>query len=186
MKIKTKDMVLAALFTSLTAAGAKINLLLSGIPITLQPVIVMLSGCMIGKRAAFLSQVLYVASGLMGIPVFAAPLSGPAYVLQPSFGYIIGFAMAAYVIGMIVEKSRKTVLSFIAANMAGIAVIYFFGVAYIYFLMNLILEKPVNLLKAIAIGAAPFILKDVILGFAVSLVSYKIYSRIKNDAFSAC
>ena len=182
MKINTKEMVLTALFTALTVAGAKLNLMLPNIPVTLQTAIVMLAGCIGGKKVAFLSQVLYIVAGLIGIPVFAMPDAGPAYVLKPSFGYIIGFTAAAYIIGLIIEKSRKSIISFIAANMAGIAVIYFFGVIYIYLLMNLYMGKHINMLKAISIGLAPFIIKDIIIAFVLSFICRKIYFTLKNTA----
>ncbi|HBM75014.1 MAG TPA: biotin transporter BioY, partial [Clostridiaceae bacterium] len=98
----------------------------------------------------------------------------------PSFGYIIGFTAAAYIIGLIIEKSRKSIISFIAANMAGIAVIYFFGVIYIYLLMNLYMGKHINMLKAISIGLAPFIIKDIIIAFVLSFICRKIYFTLKN------
>lgn len=179
MKIKTKEMILAGLFAALTVIGAKINLLLPDVPVTLQPIIVMLAGSLLGSRVAFLSQLIYLLSGLIGLPVFAKPIAGPAYILQPSFGYLIGFVLAAYIIGLIVEKSNKTIYTFFAANVIGIIIIYFFGIIFIFALMNLYMGKHINIYYAISIGAAPFILKDLILGIAVSIVSYSIYKRTR-------
>jgi biotin transport system substrate-specific component len=181
MKLSPKDMVLAALFTALTVVGAKINFLLPGIPITFQPIIVMLAGCLLGSKPAFLSQVVYVLIGLIGIPVFAKPIAGPVYLVQPSFGYLIGFIISAFVIGLIIEKSKKkNLLKFIIANMTGLFIIYFFGVLYMYGLMNLFLGKNISIIKAIIAGAFQlFLLKDIILGFLVSFIALNIYNRIK-------
>jgi biotin transport system substrate-specific component len=140
----------------------------------------MLAGCFIGSRTAFLSQVVYIFTGLIGIPVFAKPIAGPAYILTPSFGFLIGFAAAAYVIGLIVEKSIKRSLAvFLTANISGLLIIYFFGVLHLYALMNLYLNKPMSIMKAASVGAAPFIIKDIILGVVISFLAHKLYPRIR-------
>lgn len=182
MKLTTREIVLAALFTALTIVGAKINLLLPDVPVTLQPIVVMLAACLAGSKVALFSQVVYIALGLIGIPVFAKPMAGPSYIVTPTFGYLIGFAIGAYVIGFIIEKAAKKSLSvFITANMTGLAIFYFFGVLYIYILMNLYLGKPMSIMKALAIGMAPFIIKDIILGIAVSILASKVYYRINSQ-----
>jgi biotin transport system substrate-specific component len=178
MKMTVKEMIFAALFASLTAAGAKINILLPGIPVTLQTLIVMTAGCLIGKKPALISQIVYIAIGLLGVPVFAKPIAGPAYIFQPTFGYLIGFAIGAYFIGYIIEKSkRKTPFFFFLANISGLIIIYLFGTIYLYGLSNLYLGSSMGFLKALSAGALPFILKDMILGIPVALVSYEVHRR---------
>lgn len=180
MKLSVREMILASLFTGLTIVGAKINLFLPEVPITLQPVIVMLAGSLLGSRTALLSQVVYIFIGLIGIPVFSKPIAGPAYIFTSTFGYLIGFAFSAYIIGKIIEKTaKKTIASFIFANIIGIAVIYFFGIIYLYLLMNFYLVKPMSLLNAVAVGAAPFVVKDLVLSIAVSTLSFSIYRRVR-------
>jgi biotin transport system substrate-specific component len=180
MKLKTRDMLLAAIFAALTVIGAKVNFLLPEVPLTFQPIIVMLAGCFIGRRTAFLSQVVYIFTGFIGIPVFAKPIAGPAYILTPSFGFLIGFAAAAYVIGLIVEKNtRRNLATFLTANLTGLFIIYLFGVLHLYGLMNLYLNKPMSIMKAASVGAAPFIIKDIILGIAISFIARTLYPRIR-------
>lgn len=185
MKLSVRDMTLAALFTALTVVGAKINFLLPDIPVTLQPIIVMLAGSLLGSKTALLSQIVYITIGLMGIPVFAKPIAGPAYIFTPSFGYLIGFAAGAYVVGFIVEKSgKKSLPAFLAANFAGLAVIYFFGILYFYGLMNLYMGNPVGLTAAAAM-MLPFMAKDAVLGFVVSVLAFNVYHRIKSQLINA-
>lgn len=173
-------MILTAFFSALTIIGAKLNILIFDIPITLQPVIITLAGCLIGSKAAFFSQVVYIIIGLMGIPVFAKPIAGPAYLLQPSFGYLIGFVFAAYIIGMIIERSqRKSVFIFISASMIGLIIIYIFGIIYIYGLMNLYLGKPVDMINVLMIGVLPFVIKDIALNILASILAFTVYKRIK-------
>lgn len=180
MKLNTNKLILSALFTALTAAGAKINFILPGMPVTLQPIIVILAGCLIGGNAAFLSQITYIILGLIGIPVFAMPLAGPAYLSQPTFGYLLGFAAAAFVIGTVIEKSgRKSIFVFMAASIIGLLLIYIFGISYFYGLMNLYLGKSVLISDAIVM-ILPFFLKDFIIGIGVSILSYNIYHKVER------
>lgn len=179
-KLTTKDMILAALFTALTIVGAKINLLFPEVPVTLQPMVVMLSGSLLGSKVASLSQIVYIALGLIGIPVFAKPMAGPAYISTPSFGYLIGFVIGAYIIGRIIEKAnKKTILVFIYANIVGLFIFYLFGVLHFYILMNLFMSKSINLVKTLSICVFPFIVKDILLGILMSVISYNIYNKVK-------
>lgn len=182
MKVSTRDMILAAFFAAITVIGAKVNFLLPDIPITLQPIIVMLAGSLLGKNTASLSQIVYVIIGLIGIPVFAKPIAGPAYLLQPSFGYLIGFIAGAYIIGLIIEKaSCKKITTFIIANLVGLLVIYIFGVLYMYILINIFLGKNITFIKALGTGMMQiFFIKDIILGVLVSFVSQNIYIKLER------
>lgn len=181
MKITIKEMLLAALFSSLTVLGAKLNLLLPHIPVTLQPVIVILAGCIIGRRPALLSQIVYVLMGLIGLPVFAKPDAGLSYIFQPSFGFLIGFIAAAYIIGTIIDKSnKKTIFIFIGAAMTGLLTIYISGITYFYILMNTYLGRYMGIIDVLLI-MLPLLIKDIALGIVVSILSSQVYYRIKPD-----
>jgi len=99
---KATDTVLIPLFTALTAVGAFIKIPIPHVPFTMQTVMVMFAGLILGGRRGALSQLLYLVLGLMGLPIFAQG-GGPAYVLQPSFGFLLGFIPGAFVIGKILE-----------------------------------------------------------------------------------
>jgi biotin transport system substrate-specific component len=181
MELTVKEMLLAALFSSLTVLGAKLNLLLPDMPVTLQPVIVILSGCLIGRKPALLSQVVYVLMGIIGLPVFAKPGAGLSYVFQPSFGFLIGFIGAAYIIGAIIHKSgRKTVFRFITASMAGLLVLYVSGILYFYILMNVYIGRHISVIDVLTM-MIPLLIKDIVLGIIVSILSNQIYNRIKTN-----
>ena len=102
MKLATKEIILVALFAALTAAGAFIKIPIPYVPFTLQFLFCALAGILLGAKLGGLSQISYVAMGLIGIPVFTEG-GGPAYIFQPTFGYLIGFIMGSYVIGKITE-----------------------------------------------------------------------------------
>ena len=147
----TLMLALAGLMVALTAAGAFVKIPLPYVPLTLQVTFVGLSGVFLGKTWGALSQVVYVALGLVGVPVFAKG-GGPGYVLQPTFGYLIGFIGGAYVTGLTLQGRQWRYPSLLLAMLAGFIPIYALGVAYLYGNVNLIMTAPLPLWTALKIG----------------------------------
>ena len=132
--MKVKEMILCALFAALIAVGAFIKIPISIVPITLQTFFVILCGLLLDKKLAALSIAVYVIIGLLGIPVFANG-SGPAYVLQPSFGYLIGFIVAAYLCGWLSKKKEGFGYK-LAVSIGCMLIIYIIGLLYFCILEN--------------------------------------------------
>ena len=105
---KTRTMVLCAMFVVLIAAGAWIKIPVPVVPFTLQYLFTMLAGILLGGRRGALAVCVYLALGLAGLPIFAQG-GGLSYLLQPSFGYLIGFAAGAFVTGTM-ARSIATIL----------------------------------------------------------------------------
>ena len=116
---KTRTMVLCAMFVVLIAAGAWIKIPVPVVPFTLQYLFTMLAVCA------------YLALGLAGLPIFAQG-GGLSYLLQPSFGYLIGFAAGAFVTGTMARSGPVTFRRLLAANLVGLGVVYLFGMLYYY------------------------------------------------------
>ena len=112
-------MILCALFAALIAVGAFIKIPVPVVPFTLQYLFTMLSGLMLGSKWGLAAVGIYIALGLAGLPVFAQG-GGIGYVLQPSFGYIIGFALGAFVTGLIAQKKRRPSLARLLAASFGV------------------------------------------------------------------
>lgn len=93
-------------FAGLTAFGAQIEIPHQPVPYTLQTFFVLLSGAMLGRRNGAIAQVLYVALGLAGLPVFSSWGFGLARVLGPTGGYLLAFPVAAYAVGYLVREQR--------------------------------------------------------------------------------
>jgi biotin transport system substrate-specific component len=162
MKKKATDTVLIALFTSLTAVGAFIKIPIPHVPLTLQTLMVMLAGLMLGSRRGAMSQMLYLFLGLLGLPIFAQG-GGPAYILQPSFGFLLGFVAGSYVIGKIVEGEGTLGLSrTLIALACGQAAIYVLGISYLYLNLNFILRRPTSFWSVVEIGFLIFIPGDIL------------------------
>ena len=142
---KTKNLILCGLFTTLIVVGAFIRIPIPVVPFTLQLLFTMLAGLLLGGKWGAASVCIYIVLGLMGLPVFAEG-GGLAYVLKPSFGYIIGFAIASYVTGRIANKTANPGYKrLLAANFIGLGIVYLCGMAYYYLMGNFYLGSPIGL-----------------------------------------
>jgi len=160
--LSARELSLVALFAALTGIGGFIRIPIPYVPLTLQTLMVMFSGLILGGKLGALSQLVYILVGLMGIPIFAHG-GGFGYVLQPTFGYLLGFICGAYIIGKITERrdSLKHSLLFLAL-VAGTLAIYVPGVTVLYFNLNFIQQKAVSLSTAIKIGCLVVLPGDLI------------------------
>ena len=142
-KINTKDMIMCALFTALIAVGAFIKVPVPVVPFTLQFLFTMLAGLIMGGRLGAVSVGLYAVLGLVGLPIFAEG-GGIWYVMKPSFGYIIGFALGSLVTGLMAEKLEKlTTGRLLAASFTGLAIVYACGMIYYYIICNFVIGTPI-------------------------------------------
>ncbi|BDG37360.1 biotin transporter BioY [Saccharococcus caldoxylosilyticus] len=176
--MKTKSLLLAALFAALTAIGGFIKVPVPYVPFTLQIASVYLAGCLLGPKLGMLSQLVYVLIGLAGAPVFAEG-GGPSYVFQPTFGYLIGFVVGAYVNGWMMQvfQFRRPVTIFLA-NLSTLLVVYFFGCAWLYMAMKWIMEKPLTIGQTLWFGFVLPVPGDLLLCAACSVLVARILPRI--------
>ncbi len=154
-------MTLVPLFAALSAAGALIRIPFAPVPLTLQTLFVIMAGLMLGPRLGLLSQAIYLIVGLIGFPVFSGG-GGLAYIMKPSFGYLLGFLVAPVVAGLYLKRRSPTRGQvFVAALLATMA-IYLIGVPYLAFSLTCILhvEKAVPL--AIQTGLLVFLPGDLV------------------------
>lgn len=123
--MSARKLVYTALLAALTAAGAFIRIPIGISVITLQFLFTAMAGVLLGPGGGALSQGVYVALGLVGLPIFTAG-GGFGYVLQPSFGFLLGLIPAAAVIGGLSRRSSSPVRLALACG-AGLAVLYAVG-----------------------------------------------------------
>jgi biotin transport system substrate-specific component len=179
LKISTRDLTITSLFTALTAIGGFIAIPLGPVPITLQTIFVVLSGLILGAKLGALSQIIYVILGLVGLPIFAGGTGGLTSVVSPSFGFVIGFIAAAYVIGKLTEKNKS--LSTIIYSVAlGSFVIYLIGVPYFYFIFTSYLGKSINFYGALKYACLPFIPGDIVKAVITIILAKKLLPMLKN------
>src|SRR5690242_7347562 len=153
-------------FAAVLAAASQVALPLpfTPVPITLQPLVVVLSGLMLGPVAGAASMMLYLVAGAAGLPVFT-PLGAPgiARFFGPTGGYLIAYPAAAFVAGALARRSPTLLGRWLAAT-AGSAVILFGGVAELTLL-------HAGVTRALAIGLTPFALLDVVKAFVAALIA---------------
>ncbi len=105
---------------------------------TLQTFFVILSGYLIGGKAAFISMLLYLCLGLMGIPVFTEG-GGIGYVLKPSFGFILGFCLGAFITGVVSKQRSDSFIRLFLSGCAGLFGVYCVGLFYFGLISNMML-----------------------------------------------
>jgi biotin transport system substrate-specific component len=147
--------------TALTAAAAQVSLPLpfTPVPFTLQPMVVLLGGVALGSRLGMSSQLLYLALGIAGLPVFAAsPFLPPGLgrLLGPTGGFLLSYPLAAFVAGYLAERGLdRRYFTSVLAMAAGLAVIFTGGT------LGLAVTTGMGLVAAFGAGVAPFLLADV-------------------------
>ena len=138
-----REMILCALFVALVAVGAFVRIPVGTDVYTLQFMFTLLAGLLLGPRLGATAVMTYILLGLIGVPVFASG-GGPAYVLQPTFGYLIGFVIQAWYCGMASRRlSRRTFKRLLAVNGVGMAIVYLIGISYFYFVSNYVIDAPI-------------------------------------------
>lgn len=153
-------------FVVALAAASQVAVPLPGtpVPLTLQPLLVVLAGMMLGPLAGALSMVAYLVLGAAGLPVFA-PMGPPgiARFLGPTGGYLIAYPAAAYVAGALALRRTSLTGRWMAAC-AGIAVLFAGGLAQLTILTG-------SVGRAAAIGLTPFAVLDLAKAFIAALLT---------------
>lgn len=148
LKWTVRDLAFCGLFTALIAVGAfiKVTIPVQPVPMhfTLQFFFVLLSALLMGAERSLASVGTYLTIGLCGVPVFASG-GGPAYLLRPTFGFLIGFAAAGFLTGRVFERKRKTSFSWLLFSaFCGLLADYLCGMVYFYVCSNYVLHVLVS------------------------------------------
>ena len=150
---------------ALTAAAAQISIPLpfTPVPFTLQPMVVLLGGAVLGPRLGFISQMMYLAVGAAGLPVFAAsPVLPPGVfrLIGPTGGYLLSYPIAAFLTGTLAERGfDRRYLTSVLAMAAGLTVIFACGVMWLAFFAR---PAAVGISAALQTGLYPFLPADIV------------------------
>ena len=201
MKISTREMALVSLFTGLTAIGAFISIPVGPVPITLQTLFVLLGGIILGSKLGALSQIVYIILGLVGVPIFAGFSGGLQTVLKPSFGFLIGFIFAAYVVGKMTEDSSQFTIhnsqfnknnsnqkiisskKILVATIVGTLVIYVCGLPYMYFILNNVMNMGLSVWAVIKMGSLLFLPGDILKIIIATIVGAKLIPIVRKNIY---
>ena len=163
------EVTLIALFAALTAIGAYMYLPLpfSPVPVTLQTFFTYLAIDLLKSRRAALSQLTYVAMGAFGLPVFAGGRAGVAVLVGPTGGYLAGFIVAAFLLGLCVDKMKKpSVEFFFVVNLAAFTLICLMGIV--------VLSYWIGFPQSLYLGFIFFIPGDIAKALLAAVVAYKL------------
>lgn len=160
-KYNIQNLTLSGMILALIVVGAYIKIPIPYVPFTLQFLFVTLAGQLLGAKTGSIVVATYILMGLVGMPVFTSG-GGLSYVLQPTFGYLLGFVFATAMCGFIVKKCQFKSRRYVA-NFSGIACMYICGVPYLYFLYLLYFQQKLEIVYVLQIGIFAQLPGDIIL-----------------------
>lgn len=168
-----KGMIYASLFGAGTAVGAFIMIPLPPVPITLQTLFLYIATALLGGRLAALSQFVYLLLGIIGLPVFSGGKSGFGVLFGPTGGYLLGFVLGAFLIGILIDLKKNPRPLWMGFSMVmGTIIIYVLGVAQLSVIAKL------SILKAVSVGALPFLIGDLLKIIIAVFISIRVRDRI--------
>jgi biotin transport system substrate-specific component len=164
-RFRVAEQIGAVLFvTILTAIAAQVSIPLpfTPVPFTFQPMVVLLGAAALGPRLGMASQILYLALGFAGLPVFAASSllpQGAARLLGPTGGYLMAYPFAAFTAGWLAARGfDRRYVTAVVSMVCGLAVVFAGGILWLT-----IASKPsIGLSGALAVGFVPFIIPDLV------------------------
>lgn len=162
---RTRDAALVVGAAGLTALAAQVSVPVPGspVPVTLQTFAVLVTAAALGATRGALSQLVYLAAGVAGLPVFAGATGGLPAVLGTTGGYLLGFVVAGYLVGALAQRGAdRRLLGTLLTYAAGSLAIYALGVPV------LALATHQTLAWAVVHGLVPFLVGDVLKALAAS------------------
>lgn len=171
--MKIQDISYMSISLALVIICSKITFQIGPIPITLQTFAVLFVGMFLKAKRAVIVFSCYILMGIAGLPVFSSG-GGPAYLLQPSFGFIIGFLLSSIVTGSFLLDRFKS--AYFGKAFLGLFILDAVGLLYMGIILNGYKHLGVSFFYILEIGLMPFILKDCFSAVLAVLV----YLRIKR------
>lgn len=159
-RLDARSITSVGLAVALLVIGSAIALPIGPVPISLQSLVVLTIGTTMGKRLGVMAVTVYVIAGLIGLPVFAGLKGGPQYIFAPTFGFIMAFILAAYIVGAGYESSSN--MRRYASLMAATILIYTIGASYFYLVQSVHLGNSIPFVKVLQLTVLPFVLGDLI------------------------
>lgn len=181
--MNTKQLARTAALAALTSLMGMTAHFLTGalVPFSLLPLMVFLSGIVLGPVHGALAMMIYIMLGLFGLPVFASPpFGGVGYLFKPTFGFLIGYIPAAYATGKVYGKGG-VVRAFLGA-VSGLVILYVIGLSYLYGALWVMGNNP-SVTGVLALGFTPFIVFDLIkAGIAASVGNRLVKGSEEHDS----
>jgi biotin transport system substrate-specific component len=178
---------LTAVMCALTCSGGFIKIPLPMLDITLQTFFACMAGLFLGKKLGALSQAVYMILGLLGVPVFSRG-GGIAYLFQPSFGFILGFILCAFICGAardwlfkdiyISKISFSGYLKVSLICLLGIIGVYLIGAPYMLSILSFYLKQTQAVILSAALSLPMYLLGDIASLVILILAAPVIFKRV--------
>lgn len=178
-KLTTQELILTAIFTALIAIGAFIRIPIPILPFTLQLLFTTLAGLILGPKLGSISVWIYIILGLLGLPIFTNG-GGPGYIFQPTFGYLIGFALGAKITGLIAQR-KLSLKNLLLANFSGLFIVYTCGMFYFYIISNYVINQPIALWPLFLYCFLLAVPGDIFLCIMAAIVGKKLIPILKRN-----
>ena len=156
MNTKTKDLVLTAMMTAVICVLSPVSIPIGPVPVSLATLAILLTIYILGMKKALAAILLYLLIGLAGVPVFSGYSAGPAKLLGPTGGYLIGYLPMAAIAGFIIDRYYKNRIISAAGMILATAVLYAIGTAW------LSCSASMGFKEALMAGVIPFIPLDLV------------------------
>lgn len=175
------DVALIATFAAFIAVCAVLpGFSLGPVPITLQTFAVILAGAVLGSTRGFLAVLLYIAVGLVGLPIFAGGVAGFAVLARPSIGYLVAFPLAAWLIGFIVERLPRHKVATSVGLIFGAAVVGNLVFIWPLGILGMWWRVPFDTFSQAFVANLAFIPGDLIKAFLAALVATFVHRAFPN------
>ncbi|SFE16233.1 biotin transporter BioY [Trichococcus pasteurii] len=171
MKLSTRDLTQISIFAALTFVSYFISIPVGPVPITLQTLLVLLTGFFLRPRAAFFAQTLHLIMKVL--------LGGFQSFVSPSFGFVFGFIAAATLISYLVHKKDGNEFSYGAAAIAGTIVMYAIGLPYLAMILNGFMGNSFGVKEIFEMGMLLFIPGDIAKGLLAVILADRLKGRVR-------
>lgn len=156
MRFSTRDMAMIGLMTAVTCVVAPLAIPIGPVPISLTTLILYFSVYLLGTKQAFISCVIYLLLGMVGLPVFSGFTGGPAKLAGPTGGYLLGYLLMILIAGIFISRSDGKKWIDLTGMILGTAALYTLGTIW------LSAQAGIGLKAALFAGVIPFIPGDVV------------------------
>ncbi len=178
MNEKTKNMAVTAVMTAVICVAAPVSIPVGPIPVSLATLVIFIAVYILGMKKALAAVALYLIIGLAGVPVFSGFSAGPAKLLGPTGGYLIGYIPMVAIAGLVIDRHWKDRFKSGAAMAAATVVLYAIGTAWLAYSADMPIEA------ALAAGVLPFIPLDLVKIVISAMLGSVMRTRLEKAGLS--
>lgn len=177
VKMSIREITLVGVMAAVTCILGPLSIPIGPVPITFTNLVIYISVILLGLNKGTLSYCIYLLIGLCGVPVFSGFTAGPAKLLGPTGGYLIGFIFMAVITGLFVEKFRGKLPLYIVGMILGSLINYLFGSLWLSY------QAGISIPAAFATGTIPFIPGDLLKIVIALIIAPPIRKRLVQAGF---